>query len=159
MATKITIGGKEYTVEELNFIVVEKAWAQLRMVMVNPDPIFAVGAGISIIAFALIEQDDFDKANFGIAPEVVDVDAIDASVILYLKKKLKASEISSVQQGLVQLIKEAGLEAEEGEARQMLENLLTGTSTPSTQASSQPASREETGTGSESTGVSESTAL
>lgn len=146
---KVTIGGNDYIVPELNFIALEKAWKSIRAILVsdNPDPLLIASAGIEVIAYGLIEAPDFDRSKFGIEPdEVLTSDELDSRVVHSIKKQLKAGEIQGVHTAMDEIKEEAGLLPEQGEP--LTQELSPGTETlnGSSQNLSQQDVREEAGT-------------
>jgi len=150
---KVTIGGTEYEVPELNFVALERAWPYTQQAQLSRDPMEAVNAGIHIIASGIVEGDNFDMAVFNINPEdlapTIDrEEQIFHGVVYFLRKKLKATEIGPAQLAIFEILREAGLEAEPGELLEMTEEekTLMETSTPSSQSSSPQDAKEEAGT-------------
>lgn len=106
------IGGVSYTIPELNFIALERAWPFIEAsMMADPllQPMKGPAAGISVIAAGLCEAYGFDKTKFGIPREEVDEDLIFDTVVKFLKKALKASELGNITQCLNKITEEAGL--------------------------------------------------
>lgn len=149
---KCVIGGTEYDVPELNFIALERAWPFIEASMLadpNMEPMKGPSAGISVIAAGICESEGFDRLKFGIPiePFLTDQDVFDM-VVIFLKKKLKASEISNVSACLNQITKEAGLDEKDPPpppAQGDLEKLSTGTAPGSSPSLSQPVSKGEAG--------------
>lgn len=150
---KITIGGTEYEVPELNFVALERAWPYVEQAQISQDPMQAVSAGLHIIASGLCEAEHFDKANYGITdegllPNLDRDDQIFHGVVYFLRKRLKASEIGPAQLGIMEILREAGLDADPGELLQMasMQNRSTETSQTSSPSSSPQDAKEEAGT-------------
>jgi hypothetical protein len=114
---RVTIGGTEYEVPEMNFAALERAWPFVEESMITMDPMKSVKAGICIVAAGLLEADHFKKTDFGIEEDenLGETQTFDR-MVLFFKKKLKATEISGVRAAVDQINKEAGLDADEGEA-------------------------------------------
>lgn len=152
---KVTIGGIEYLVTELNFCALERAWPFIDKAMstnILTDPLGGPAAAIMVIAAGLVEEESFNPANFGITPEEqLNEDQIFHRVGAFLKKKLKSTEINLVRECLEDIIKEAGLEAAPGEALEdpltEEENLLLATAQASSQSSLPLDAKEEAGSG------------
>lgn len=153
---KVTVGGTEYEVPELNFIALERSWPFIEEAMTALDPMKGVSAALHIIAAGLVEADNFDPATYNIKPEDISA-TLDREtqvfelVAKFLKRKTKATEIDGVRKAIVEITKEAGLEPEEGEgdtaeAEEAAPNLSPETSTHTLPSSSQPGAREEAGT-------------
>lgn len=151
---KVIIGDKPYEIPELNFIALERAWPFMEIAMTSLDPMKGVAAAICIVAAGLLETENFDPANFGITEEDINPNT-DATtqvfdlVVLHLKRKTKATEIAGIREAIVEISREAGLEAAEGEPDQGEEEALNpsmGTSAPSSPSSSLPVAKEEAGT-------------
>lgn len=116
MPALVTIGGQEYEIPELNFLALERAWPFIDRSMSSLDPILAVSAGISVIAAGIMEAPYFKPEDFGVKEgEQLGDEQIFERVSKFLKKKLMAKEIENVRLTVVEISKEAGLEAEEGE--------------------------------------------
>lgn len=148
---RVTIGGTEYEVPEMNFAALERAWPYVEESMTTLDPMKGPSAGISIIAAGLMEADHFDKTKFGIgADEMLGEEQIFDRMVKFLKKKLKAKEIEQVRQAVDQINREAGLEPEEGEAPAPQAEETPGSPSEeiaqsSSQSSSPPDVKEEAG--------------
>lgn len=147
---RVTIGGTEYEVPEMNFAALERAWPFVEESMTTLDPMKGPSAGISIIAAGLMEADHFDKTKFGIgAEEMLGEDQIFERMVKFLKKKLKAKEIEQVRLAVDQINREAGLEPEEGEApapqAETPGSPSEETAPSSSQSSSPPDVKEEAG--------------
>src|SRR4051812_21042465 len=113
---KVTIGGTEYEVPEMNFAALERAWPFVNEAMVSLDPMKGPAAGLCIIAAGLMEADHFDRTKFGMtAVEMLGDDQIFDRLVLFLKKNVKAKEIASIRAAVDQINEEAGLEAVKGE--------------------------------------------
>jgi hypothetical protein len=113
---KVTIGGTEYEVPEMNFAALERAWPFVNEAMVSLDPMKGPAAGLCIIAAGLMEADHFDRTKFGMtAVEMLGDDQIFDRLVIFLKKKVKAKEIASIRAAVDQINEEAGLEAVKGE--------------------------------------------
>jgi hypothetical protein len=165
---KITIGGVEYTIPEMNFLAIERAWPYVVEATESQDPMKGPSAALGVFASAIMEAEDFDPTVFGLRgkPELGDTlatplsdEEIHKGVTHFFKKKLKGVELSRVKDTMLQVLKEAGLEVTEGElTKSPLEALqeaitdLPETAPPTSQSLSPPASREEAGTPSESDG-------
>jgi len=122
---KITVGGKEYTVPELNFYAVERAWPFVVKAMESMDPISGASAGISIVVAGLVEDEDFQPLKYGLDADV-DRDQAFELLTKKFKRALKATEIPAVRDAVNEIVKEAGLIAESGELTEE-ENPGTGT--------------------------------
>lgn len=152
---RVTIGGTEYEVPEMNFIALERAWPFVEEAMMTTDPMKGVAAGICIIAAGLVEADYFDKTHFGIEEdELLGPDQTFDRVVIYLKKQLKAREIQAVRDAVDQINEEAGLEPAKGEApgpgtdqedQESPPSDLTETAPTMSQSSSPPGVREAAG--------------
>lgn len=147
---RVTIGGTEYEVPEMNFAALEKAWPFVDESMITLDPIKGPAAGLCIIAAGLMYADHFDPTQFDIkADEMLGEDQTFDRVVKFLKRKLKAKELEQVRIAINKINEEAGLEPIEGEAQPSpgtLEASLSEETAPPTQpSSSQPGVAEETG--------------
>lgn len=147
---KVTIGGTEYEVPEMNFAALERAWPYVDEAMMTLDAIKGPAAGLCIVAAGLMYADHFDPAQFGIrADEMLGEDQTFDRVVKFLKRKLKAKELEQVRVAINQITEEAGLEPLEGEAPPAgtpEQNLSEETAPPTSQSSSPPVTAEETGT-------------
>lgn len=151
---KVTIGTKSYTIDTLNFAALERAWPFIEVAQQQMDPIQGASAAISVIAAGIMESDGFNPAEFGIeAPGLTREDEIFELVQKFLKKKLLAPEIPVVKDCILDILKEAGMIAEEGEIEGE-ENLSMVTSPASSPSSSLPDVKVEAGTVSEKDGPS-----
>ena len=129
MAT-VEIGTKTYVLGELNFIAIEKAWSAIQDTMMIRDPIQAVGSALEVIGAAIQEEDGFKKEDFGIDPALpLEEHQVDALVVKFLKRALKANQIANVTVALNEVIDEAGLRPAEGEL------MDPGTQSPGTETS------------------------
>lgn len=153
---KVTIGGTEYEVPELNFVALERAWPFIEQAMTELDPMKGVSAALHIIAAGMVEADNFDQATYGIKPEDISPtkdreEQIFELTAKFLKRKTKATEISGIRAAILEISKEAGLEPEEGEGvlagvEEVAPNLSPETSIPTSPSSSQPDAKEAAGT-------------
>ena len=112
----VTIGGTEYEVPEMNFLAIERAWPFVVEATNQNDPIAGAGAAISVIAAGLMEADHFKPSDFGIGDGDKDSD-VHRKLSYYLKKQLKASELVNIKDAMLTILREAGLEVTEGEAK------------------------------------------
>ncbi len=152
---RVTIGGAEYDVPELNFVALERAWPYALEAMTALDPMKAVSAGLRIVAAGIMESENFEMSAFEIDASKLDHKLDIATQVFDLlvarfKKQLKASEIGDVQLAVMEINREAGLVAPEGEAglltmEQML-SLSTEIAQPSSPSSSPQDAKEEAGT-------------
>jgi hypothetical protein len=145
------IGGVDYNIQELNFIAIERAWPFIEEAMITADPMKGPAAGIRIVAAGIMEQENFDQTKFDIPAEEQNPTTIFDAVTYFLKKKLKATEISAIKDCVIKITEEAGLVGEEGEDKGAMEplptsNLSTGTAPDTLPNSSQPDAREAVGT-------------
>ena len=148
---KVTIGGKEYEIPELNFDGLERAWPFVEEAMMTIDPMKGPAAGIRIVAAGLMEADNFNPADFGIGEdESLGEDQTFERVTKFLKKKLKATEIENVRKAIDDICDEAGLErTPAGEVLAPVEEAASASpeTAPTTSPSSLPQDAvEETGT-------------
>lgn len=148
---KVTVGGTEYEVPEMNFAALERAWPFVEQAMLAQDPMKGVAAGICIIAAGLVEADHFDKTQFGIEPDEIlgDEQTFDR-VVYFLKRKIKAKEIEGIRKSVDQINQEAGLEPIPGEGEpavpdQETQSYSTETAPTSSQSSSPQDTKEEVG--------------
>lgn len=151
---KITIGGKEYLIPEMNFLAVERAWPYVTEATETVDTMVGCSAAIAIFASGLMEADDFKLEDYLLDPTLRSDVLIHQGVTRFLKKKLKGNEMSKVRDTMFEVLKEAGLEVTLGEAPQSSQDeddladpsLSTETAPDTSQSSSQPALKEEAGT-------------
>lgn len=150
---KVTIGKNTYDVPELNFVALELSWPYMDDVIMAPNPIRAVGAGLFVIAAGLMQKPGFKPVNFGINVKKLDKKLdLDQQIHWLVTKKLKtdllASQTSNVTGVIMDIVEEAGMlpkqgEDEKGEDKSL--NPSTETSNPTSQNSSQPASKAARG--------------
>lgn len=151
MPVQVKIGGVEYTVSELSFITMERAWEPITIALVTEHPMQSVSAALSVVASAITEESYFDEKDFNIDEELIvkftpREDQLWEQVQHFLKRQLKASEIKGLRESFMKIMKEAGLEAAEGEPKtEFPVNLLTETSTASSPNSSPQELREGAG--------------
>lgn len=114
---KIVIGGEDYTVPELNFMALERAWPFVEdaMLSTGSDPMKGPLAALRIIAAGIMEDENFQPARYNVSATPDDPDAIHDQVVAYFRKKLKAREIVTLKDCIDAILKEAGLGAEPGE--------------------------------------------
>jgi len=114
---KVRIGGEDYTIPEMNFLAVERAWPFIEEAMISQHPMKGPSAALRIVAAGLMEKEDFDPLKFGFPEDgdKDDEDLIFSSVTRFLKKQLKAKEIVEARKAVEQIIEEAGLQPAEGE--------------------------------------------
>lgn len=148
---KVTIGGKEYTIPELSFLALEKAWPHIERSMISTDPMVASSTGLHIIALGLqhAEGQPFDKNDFEVPDLGLNDDDTHQHVVHFLKRKLKASELNRIAPCINQIIEEAGLTPEPGEneAAATLQSPPTSETAPGTSSSSlQPELKADPGT-------------
>lgn len=108
---KITIGEEDYTIPELNFAALERAWPFIEQSMVtnSRDPMQGPHAALRIIAAGLVEDENFQPQRFNVTATPDNPDAIYEEVFLFLRKKLKAREMDKLGPCVDQIIEEAGL--------------------------------------------------
>lgn len=159
MAT-ITIGGKAYIIPEMNFVAIERGWPYVEKATTTLDPIDGVSAALGVFAAGIMEADYFKKEDFnvsdwepGISEAPAEDEHIHTGVIHFLKKGLKGLEMDKVRVTMFEVLKEAGLEVTEGEAPAVLAaaqgmeiDPSPETAPDTSQNSSPPAAKEETGT-------------
>lgn len=157
---KITIGGVEHTIDEMNFVAVEMAWPFIEQAMATVHPIAGTNAALAVIAAGLMESEGYDCQKWDIEPTGIDDEGkswprhpslIHIDMTERLRRKLKANEIGSVKLCLFDLIREAGFDmATAGELQLTAEeeavNHLMETATSTSPSLSQPESREVAGT-------------
>lgn len=158
---KITIGEKEYTVPEMNFLALERAWPYIDEALGTVDPIKGVRASIAVIAAGLLEAEDYSPLNYDIDLPTDSAEEF-SKLQRFLKKRLMAREVGAIKLGLFAILEEAGIEiATKGEPltpeEKVVESLLTGTALDLSLNSSPPELKEEAGLQSESTGDSTGT--
>lgn len=127
---KVTLGGEEYFIPEMNFLAVERAWPFIVVAMASQDAMAGAAAGISVIAAGIIEADEFKPERFNIDPAKSDLgpDYTFDQVNRFLKKKIKARDIASITACVNEMIKEAGLnEDESGEAEGAMPQTIPST--------------------------------
>lgn len=110
--TSIEIGNRKYDLPEMNFAAVERAWPWVEQATVLLDPIKGTGAGLRIIAACLIEDENFDRAAYGMnKPEdmTLAMDEVFEHVTYHFKKKLKANQIEQVRDAVMAILKDADL--------------------------------------------------
>lgn len=144
--------GKKYTVDEMSFEAVERAWPYLTEAMANQDPIAGVTAGIAVIAASVMEQDWFKPEIFEleVPTELFENpdDHIHRALCKKMKRMLKSSEIGAIRLCVIEMTKEAGLMPETGEPLPEPVaplTLGTGTSTELSPNLSQPESKVDAG--------------
>lgn len=147
---KCTIGGTDYTVPELNFVGLEKAWPFINEAMVTQDPMKGPSAGLSVIAAGLVYAEDFDADKFNVPKDQnLTEDEMFDYIVSFLKRKLRASEIPNIITCMNQITEEAGLAPDEDPPLPPLETEEETPSTvtaPATSASlSQPDAKEAAG--------------
>lgn len=113
---QVTIGDTQYEVPELNFAALELVWPHVEEAMTTLDPMKGPSAGLYVIAGGIIHTDTFDKTKFGILEmDLLTEKEILDQVVRYLKRQLKASQISGIKDCLDKITEEAGLIPKEGE--------------------------------------------
>lgn len=160
---KITIGGNEYSLPEMNFIAVERAWPFVELAMETVHPMHGASAALSVIAATMMEGPDFDPASFGIEAFEQDAETglprprsendIFVDLATTLKRRLKAKEIGAVKVCLFEILQEAGFEMRDPSSGEALAALGMEMMSPSpvtaantSPSSSQPDAKEEAGT-------------
>lgn len=160
---KITIGGNEYVIPEMNFIAVERAWPYIEEAMTTVHPMHGTSAALAVIAATLMEGPEFDPASLGVETTEQDAETgfprprseilVHEDLTRTLKRRLKASEVGAVKVCLFDILDEAGFEMKDpasGEALAALGMQMMSPSTATAQntspSSSQPDAKEEAGT-------------
>jgi hypothetical protein len=108
MATKVTLGGKEFLVPELNFAALERCWPSINEAMWQADPIRSANCGLTIIAAGLMEADDFDAEKYGGNNGRSEEDTL-ADIQRFLRKTMKAKDLASLGSYVNEIVKEAGV--------------------------------------------------
>lgn len=151
---KVLIGGTEYHVPEMNFLAVERSWPYVEKAMETLDPIQGPAAGIMIVLSAIVENEDFDPAHFGLNPDdyktgtELDRNKAFEDLAKLWKRKMKATEIMGIRVAVNEVTREAGLLSDEGELlAEGLDpaTLSMGTALTTFASSSQPDAKEEAG--------------
>jgi hypothetical protein len=154
---ELMMNGIKHTVPEMNFVAVERAWPYMVDAMGSQDPIKGASAAVAVIAAGLMEMDSFKEADYGITNDMISTTEerdpqVHRLVQMYMKRKLKASEMGLVTLCVITMVQEAGLSPAEGEPRpplvdpKLTENLLTEMSTESSQSSLPLELKEAAGT-------------
>ncbi len=146
---KVTLGGVEYTVPEMNFVALERAWPFIEMATESLHPMDGPRAALGVIAAGISEAEDFDRTKFGMAKDDDrKPDEVFETVLAFLKRAMKASEMGNVSDCMDQILEEAGLEEAKKGPRPAPEEEHPSTETaPDTSSSSlQPDVKEEAGT-------------
>lgn len=112
---QITVGGVTYTIPEMNFLSIERAWPFVQQATNSLDPMQGISAALAVIAAGLMETEDFDHQKFGM-PEKLSEQGTHTGVTYFLKKRLRGTELGLVQAAMFEILREAGLEVTEGEA-------------------------------------------
>lgn len=114
---KITIGGQEHVVPELNFMALERAWPFVEEAMAysGVDPMKGPLAALRIIAAGIMEDENFQPQRYSITATPDNPDEVHTQVVAYLRKKLKAKEIVNLKDCIDTILQEAGLGGEPGE--------------------------------------------
>ena len=135
---KITIGGTEYTIPELSFMALERAWPyiQAAMVTVADDPMRGPNAALRIIAAGIMDGENFDPPRYGVKAPPEEEEAIHDQVVLFFRKKLKAKEIALLKNCVDEILEEAGLVAPSGEGTPPAKENLSTEIAPDTSQSS-----------------------
>lgn len=145
---RVTVGGKEYYIPELNLLALERAWPFIEENSRTLDPIKGPSSGLSIIAAGIMEAENFDKSQFDIEAELVDPDRIFEKVVYFFKKKIKASELINIAAAIEEIIQEAGLGVEDspGEDQAATQSPSTAAVEELLRSSSPQDAKEEVGT-------------
>ena len=108
---KITLGGEDYIIPELNFMALERAWPFIETAMVssNHDPMTGPNAALRIIASGIVEDENFQPQRYGVTALPDNPDEIYEQVVFFFRRKLKAREIEKLKDCVDQIIQEAGL--------------------------------------------------
>lgn len=146
---KVTIGTTDYTVSELNFVALERSWPSIERCMITLDPMEAVSTAIRIIANGLQQGDHFIPGDYGIGEELLDEEQIVDRMVMFLKRKLLASQMGNIRLVILEILQEAGIEAKENpqvDPPEVVENPSPETAPDTSQNLSQPGVKEEAGT-------------
>jgi hypothetical protein len=119
---KITIGGTQYTVPELSFMALERAWPFVESAMVSDgrDPMKGPNAAMRIIAAGILHDDNFDPEKFKVTAGADDEDLQHDQIVQFFRRRLKAREIPTLTSCIDDIMVEAGLAAPAGEAKDPL---------------------------------------
>jgi len=114
---KIKIGNVEYTVPELTFMALERAWpyVEASMISVSGDPMRGPNAALRIIAAGIVDGENFDPARYNVKSSLEEEDAVHDEVVNFFRRRLKAREIPLLKDCIDEILVEAGLVAPEGE--------------------------------------------
>lgn len=157
MATTFTVGGKEYTVPELNFYAVERAWPLIVQSMESMNPMVAASAGLDALVAGIVEDEHFRPGTVGLeyeGPVNGDYSPEEREVFFQqlsrrFKRQLKAKEMGGISLAINELVAEAGLLPEAGEPlnpEEIPASLSPGTAADTSQSSLPLGAAEETGT-------------
>lgn len=108
---KITIGGDDYQVPELNFAALERSWpfVESAMVISSNDPMASPRAALCIIAAGIMEDENFQPQRYKITANPDDPDKIHEQIVNFLSKRMKAREMVNLKGCVDQILLEAGL--------------------------------------------------
>jgi hypothetical protein len=115
---KITLGEEDYTIPELNFEALQRAWPYIEASMVTDakDPMSGPNAALRIISAGICEGENFNPERYKVTASADDPDAVYEQVVLFFRKKLKARDIEKLAPCVDQIIEEAGLMPAGGDA-------------------------------------------
>jgi hypothetical protein len=160
--TPIVIGGNTYDVPEPNFAALEMAWTYIEEAIFATNPVAGPTAGLAIFVCIFMEAEDWDVMQHQWEPMRKKFNVDDKSTYqqqfealhLWFKRRCLAREINDIRTALNAIMEDAGIVAKPGELVPAPEETpSTETSTASLPSSSQPESKEEAGTASESDGT------
>lgn len=114
---KITIGDTTYTVPELTFIALERAWpyVQASMVSDGADPMRGPNAALRIISAGILHGEHFDPNKFDVTAGPDEEDLQHDQLTMFLRRKMKANQISTLSACIGVMLEEAGLVVTTGE--------------------------------------------
>lgn len=119
---KITIGGVDHTIQEMNFVAVEMAWPFMEQAMATVHPIAGTNAALAVIAAGMMESEGFDASMWKIETTVKDdedrefpraVELIHIDLVNVLRRSLRSSEMGAVKLCLFDIIAEAGFDMQD----------------------------------------------
>ena len=156
--TTVTIGGVEYDCPELNLAGLEMAWPFIEESLFAVNPVSGPVAGINILLCLWMESEGWDimHPRWDDAREKMEIKKESSykltfdQLALYLKRKIKANEISQLRAAIQLILEDAEVVAKPGEEPKSGEAAgaapSTETVTTSLPNSSLPDVKEEAGT-------------
>lgn len=156
MATKVTVGGRDYLVQPLVFATLENVWPRLLVVqeLVKEskaggviDAVKMMNHAVAFIALAMLQDSDELKALIADEKYAGMTDAEKHQIVIsHIKHRISSVEVQALEPAINAIMAEAGFEAQEPQKGEAEVSPSMATGTHSSPSSSPQDAKEAAGT-------------